>query len=73
MKEQGVREDDPEFARLHSLLSAISRESQLRRLKAQQQQEAMARQRQAQQQQQAMNGVNGKSHKSTEYITGQKC
>ena len=72
MKEQGVREDDPEFVKLHGLLSAISRESHLRRLKAQQQQEAMVRQRQAQQQQQGMNGVNGKSRESIEYDTRQK-
>ena len=71
MKKQGVREDDPEYLKVHGLLSAISRESQLRRFRAQQQQEAIARQREAQQQQQGMNVVSGKCREFTEHKTRQ--
>ncbi|MCJ1288249.1 hypothetical protein MMC26_007604 [Xylographa opegraphella] len=65
MKKQGVPEDDPEFIKAHQLLSRLSQQSQLRKLK---EQEALARQRQAQQQhqllqqqqqQQPANGING--------------
>jgi hypothetical protein len=76
MKENGVREDDPEFQQARQFLSAISRENNLR--KAQRSyNENVARQHQHQAQQQsqqqqipnghvavngaaAVNGVNGK-------------
>ena len=58
MKKQGVPEDDPEFIKAHQLLSSLSQQSQIRKLKLQQQ-EALARQRQAQQQ--SANGINGRS------------
>ena len=64
MKQNGVRQDDPEFIKAYNLLVAISQQSQLRKLRAQQQQEALARQRRLQQEgsgtQQTTNGINGK-------------
>ena len=64
MKQNGVRQDDPEFIKAYNLLVAISQQSQLRKLRAQQQQEALSRQRRLQQEgsgaQQTINGVNGK-------------
>ncbi|MCJ1476820.1 hypothetical protein MMC13_005489 [Lambiella insularis] len=59
MKKQGVPEDDPEFLKYHQLLSDLSRQSQLRKIKMQHQQEALARQRHAQQQQGQQQGANG--------------
>ena len=67
MKEQGVREDDPEYLKAHNLLIALSQQSQMRKIK---QQEAVRQQqqRQAQLQQQhnansqiVANGANGKA------------
>lgn len=66
MKEQGVRQDDPEFLKAHNLLTAISYQQQLARQKqayAQQQQQAQHRHPQQQQNggnsQPATNGING--------------
>lgn len=67
MKEQGVRQDDPEFLKAHNLLTAISHQQNLARQKqayAQQQQQAQHRNQQQQQQnggssQAATNGING--------------
>ena len=65
MKKQGVPEDDPEFIKAHQLLSRLSQQSQIRKLK---EQESLVRQRQAQQQHQLLqqqqqqksaNGING--------------
>lgn len=55
MKEQGVRQDDPEFLKAHNLLTAISHQQHLARQRqayVQQQQQAQQQQH-AQQQQQA--------------------
>ena len=65
MKEAGVAENDPEYIRVCTILTSLSQQQQLRKMK-QAQQEALARQSvQIQQQQQASNaqrnanGVNG--------------
>ena len=64
MKQNGVRQDDPEFIKAYNLLVAISQQSQLRKLRAQQQQETLARQQRLQQEgsgaQQTTNGIHGK-------------
>ena len=71
MKDNGVRQDDPEYIKAFNLLSAISQQANYRKQKAQQQQEMMARSRQAMQQQAAANaqstanGVNGRKHSVT--------
>ena len=77
MKEQGVRQDDPEFLKAHNLLTAISHQQHLARQRqayAQQQQQAQHRHQQQQQQQQnggnsqaATNGVNGIFPKTASY------
>lgn len=72
MKEQGVRQDDPEFLKAHNLLTAISHQQHLARQRqayvqqqqhAQQQQQAQHRHQQQQQNggttQAATNGING--------------
>ena len=56
MKEQGVRDDDPEYIKAHQLLVALSQQSQLRKQQKIHQEQIMARQRQAQAQQQPTNG-----------------
>lgn len=61
MKDQGVPEDDPEFRKLRHFLHMVTQQTQLKKLKMQQQQEALARHCQTQQQQ-ATNGVNGELH-----------
>ena len=70
MKEAGVRDDDPEYLKAHNILTAISHQTRMQRLRQQQQQELLARQqRQIQQQQNATstqngaNGVNGEQQK----------
>ena len=69
MKEQGVRDDDPEYIKAHQLLAALSQHTQQMRKQQKWQQEQMtARQQQAQAQQQPVNGqanvngVNGRFH-----------
>lgn len=73
MKEQGVRQDDPEFLKAHNLLTAISHQQHLARQRqayAQQQQQAQHRHQQQQQNggnsQAATNGINGKVFPTTE-------
>lgn len=73
MKENGVREDDPEYLKAHNLLTAVSQQQQFRKRQAQQQEAIARQQRQIQQQQNpaiaqnianganGTNGVNGKS------------
>jgi len=43
MKDQGVPEDDPEFRKLRHFLHMVTQQTQLKKLKMQQQQEALAR------------------------------
>ena len=73
MKAAGVREDDPEYIKVHNLAAAISQQWRIQRIKAQQrqqQQELLARQHgQIQQQQQTVtnqqngvHGINGKNY-----------
>lgn len=65
MKEQGVRQDDPEYLKAHNLLTAISQQQQFARQRqayAQQQQQAQHRQQQQQNggsSQAATNGIKG--------------
>jgi ATP-dependent helicase STH1/SNF2 len=68
MRQEGVREDDPEFLRLKNLINAVQQQNNLRRnQKAHQEQLARQRQQQQAQQQgvqgqavaQAPNGING--------------
>lgn len=74
MKEQGVRQDDPEYLKAHNLLTAISQQQQFARQRQayaqQQQQQQQAQHRQQQQQngstvQATTNGINGMRLRST--------
>ena len=60
MKEQGVRQDDPEYIKAHQILVAVQKQ---RQFQAQQQAQQQAHQRQSTQQQSNTplnaNGVNG--------------
>lgn len=63
MQEQGVRHDDPEYLKAHTILSAVQKQQMYhkQRLYAQQQQNTQAQQRQQhiQQQQQHLQQLNG--------------
>ena len=72
MREQGVREDNPEFIKTHQLLVALRQQQSMHKLKQEQQQQlqqqaALAKKRQMMLQQNAVdgqhltNGVVGKS------------
>ncbi|KAF2095250.1 hypothetical protein NA57DRAFT_44994 [Rhizodiscina lignyota] len=67
MKAAGVREDDPEFIKARTLLTAVQQRSQMAKQSAQwRQQQMLAQQRQAQQQAQAQTQQNGvSSHAGT--------
>ena len=58
MKESGVREDDPEYLKAYNFLTAVSQQSQAKKLKLQQEairQQQQQQQRQAQQSHQSAN------------------
>ena len=66
MKDSGVREDDPEFRKVHNALAQLNQQQMAHKAQKEQQQKLMmARQAQAQQQGQNStantNGVNGNS------------